>query len=138
MGYGLPAEVVRNIWCCTQELGYDVLKVLFGSDAQEPIQDKMARATEVLGRNNVAHLLAAGILSGLTGFLALTGTMDKTTVCEYAIEQQSNLPENTDIEVIQKCGALVDLLEPDTLHERLPGLIMKWFSTLPSKNKKKK
>lgn len=138
LGYGLPVEVVRNIWCCTQELGYDVLRVLFGSDVQEPIQIKMARAIEVLGRNNTAHLLATGIGSGLTAFLALTGAMNKATVYEWAVEQQKNLSENTDSEKIERCGAIVDLLEPDTLHERLPGLILKWFKTLPSQNKEKK
>lgn len=122
--YGeFPVEVRRAIWGIIPELGWDVLCILFGSDQKEPIEHKMHRAIEVLGSSTSAELLSRNVMKELRAFLLLKGDMDHLRPYEYAVECCKDVSD-----AHHPCKEIVQLLNPDSLNERLPELILKWFA----------
>ena len=122
----LPRELRIRILCIDQELVYDVLGILFGKDQKEPISNKMARAIAVLGSANTGRLLSVPCREDIQAVFSMKGGLMSKEVSAYAQECCKKTSETEDEQKRRK--ALADLFNPDSLNERLPGLIIKWFA----------
>lgn len=123
----LPAEVRNRILCSDPELGFEVLGILFGSDKNEPIADKIARARVVLGSEACGRLLSIPCREDIHALLSLMSGFSGA-VFWYAQRCYENAAQRANENSIERSHQIALLLNPDSLKERLPGLILKWFA----------
>ena len=129
----LPIACRLKILGLDESLCKDIVAIVLSKEGV-PLEQKLQAAKSIIGEEAVCKILSEHCLPHLEAFFELKGFMDRSTAPEYAkMEHERDvrpLPEgNWSEEYKEQHSAIYELLRLDTLEERLPVLIRKWFFT---------